>query len=188
MVEQRTGVVRTTISIPQDIKDQMDAVEEPVNWSAVATGAFEEKLGQIAAQKKEKSMEDVIQRLRASKRETETYYTSEGLKAGKEWAINDATWSNLRDIGEKFLKTSWDVWLAASKEPKNPYTVAHRLAGVMYDEEKYWELVATHQSFEEFIWEAMVGPDNKKWREDTDFLRGFVEGAIEVYKEVRDRV
>ena len=99
MVEQRTGVVRTTISIPQDIKDQMDTVKEQANWSAVATGAFEEKLGQIAAQKIEKSMEDVIQRLRASKRETETRYTNEGLKAGKEWAINDASWSSLRDVG-----------------------------------------------------------------------------------------
>ena len=78
--------------------------------------------------------------------------------------------------------------MAASKESKNPRAVAHRLAGVMYDEEKYWELVAAGQSFEEFIWEATLGPDNNKWREDTDFLRGFVEGAVEVYKEVQDRV
>ena len=188
MVEQRTGVVRTTISIPQEVKEKMDAVEDSVNWSAAATRAFEEKLGQIAAQKKEKSMEDVIQRLRASKRKFETYYTNEGLRAGKEWAINDATWSSLRDVGETFLKTSWDVWLAASKDPKNPSAVANRLACVMYNEQEYWDYHFTGQPFEEFIWEDMLGPDNNKWRQDTDFLRGFVEGAVEVYKEVQDRV
>lgn len=36
--------VRTTISIPGDLKAAMDAVEHPVNWSAIAAEAFKREI------------------------------------------------------------------------------------------------------------------------------------------------
>ena len=39
---------RTTITIPIGLKDRMNKVGEHVNWSAVATAAFEAKLASIA--------------------------------------------------------------------------------------------------------------------------------------------
>jgi hypothetical protein len=33
-------VVRTTVSVPAELKEQMDACERPINWSQVATRAF----------------------------------------------------------------------------------------------------------------------------------------------------
>jgi hypothetical protein len=43
--------VRTSISIPPALRTRMKAVEQPVNWSSVATRAFEAKLAEIEARK-----------------------------------------------------------------------------------------------------------------------------------------
>ena len=42
---------RTTISVPSELKARMDAVDESVNWSAVACQAFELKLAEITKRK-----------------------------------------------------------------------------------------------------------------------------------------
>jgi hypothetical protein len=51
---------RTTITIPQDLKERMDALEVEVNWSAVAARAFEEKLAEIGSNKERQVMSDFI--------------------------------------------------------------------------------------------------------------------------------
>jgi hypothetical protein len=38
---------RTTITVPAELKARMNAVDEKVNWSAVASQAFEQKLDEI---------------------------------------------------------------------------------------------------------------------------------------------
>src|SRR6516225_5119268 len=38
---------RTTITVPPDLKARMEAVEESVNWSAIACQAFEQRLAEI---------------------------------------------------------------------------------------------------------------------------------------------
>ena len=58
---------RQTVSIPIVLKQRMDKVAEPVNWSAEAGRAFEAKLAEISSRKEKQNMADVIQRLRASK-------------------------------------------------------------------------------------------------------------------------
>lgn len=47
------GSVRTTISIPADLRRRMCKVKEDVNWSALACVAFEAKLLEIANQEAE---------------------------------------------------------------------------------------------------------------------------------------
>jgi hypothetical protein len=54
------GSFRTTITVPQDLKERMDAVQVDVNWSAVAARAFEEKLVEIASKKEKREMSDFI--------------------------------------------------------------------------------------------------------------------------------
>jgi post-segregation antitoxin (ccd killing protein) len=44
---------RTTISVPRDLKDRMDAVGVAVNWSAVACRAFERRVAEIEKRKAE---------------------------------------------------------------------------------------------------------------------------------------
>jgi hypothetical protein len=49
------------IWVPDDLKRRMDKVKKAgVNWSQVASRAFEVKLGEIAAQKEKKAMSDVV--------------------------------------------------------------------------------------------------------------------------------
>src|SRR5690242_4321225 len=84
------NTVRTTISVPNDLKARMDACGEPVNWSAVACRAFEEKLAEITRRRGAKSMKEVAMRLRASKRRSETEVYNEGSEAGKDWAMHRA--------------------------------------------------------------------------------------------------
>ena len=59
-----TGSHRTTISVPLELKKRMDKVKEDVNWSALACRAFEQKLAEVASKKENKTMNDVITRLR----------------------------------------------------------------------------------------------------------------------------
>jgi hypothetical protein len=67
MGKKKPGIYRTTISISADLKRRIDKAGEDVNWSAIAARAFESKLADIAAKKEKKNMDDVIQRLRASR-------------------------------------------------------------------------------------------------------------------------
>src|SRR5262249_23608495 len=80
------GVVRTTISLPPDLKSRMDAVKESVNWSGVAAAAFEAKLKELAARKEPENMEDVVKRLRAAAELEANEEYQAGFEAGQAWA------------------------------------------------------------------------------------------------------
>src|SRR3954447_17485852 len=82
--------MRTSISVPPDLKARMDAVAEPVNWSAVACRAFESELAEIVKRKGVRDMKDVIQRLRASKRQSDDGLYHRRNDAGVERAKDKA--------------------------------------------------------------------------------------------------
>src|SRR6266446_8123193 len=86
---------RTTISVPAQLKVRMEQVRESVNWSAIACQAFENKLAEIAARKENKSMNDVVERLKASLRSDQGKSFNEGYEAGTNWAENTATAAEL---------------------------------------------------------------------------------------------
>jgi hypothetical protein len=72
--------VQTSISIPSHLRSRMDAVDEQVNWSAIACQAFEQKLAEINKRKELRDISDVVIRLRASRRQFE----NEQYQAGHE--------------------------------------------------------------------------------------------------------
>src|SRR5262245_47766624 len=106
MGRQSGKTYRTTISIPLDLKARMDAAGEQVNWSAVAARAFEEKLAELASRKsaKERTMADVVQRLRASKLKGQDRRYKAGHDAGERWAKNLASAEELERLAD-FLDT-----------------------------------------------------------------------------------
>src|SRR5438105_13519710 len=109
---KKPSFVRTTISLSRDLKKRMDAVKNPPNWSAVAARAFEAELAEIAARKETKDMTDVIQRLLASKLDTENKNYKKGHIAGRRWAENTATAEQLTRL-EEFedkLGSDWYQW------------------------------------------------------------------------------
>src|SRR5262245_3383125 len=96
------GTVRTTISIPPQLKQEMEAEEEGVNWSAVATEAFRHKLLELQSSRKGATMNDVIQRLKAAAELEEDENYTAGKRAGEAWAKEEARPSQLRRMQVKY--------------------------------------------------------------------------------------
>lgn len=171
-------MARTTISVPDDLKERMEAVEEPVNWSEVAQRAFEVKLGQVAEQRKEKAMDDVVQRLKASLIEEEDEMKKAGQKAGREWVKHTASAKELER-----LMQHWEQFREYVYDGDSEF-VANQIASVALgvpDSER-----CSRQQIGEF-WEA-VGLRGDPSLGDSDFLYSFVDGALDVWGQVADKL
>ena len=100
---QNANVVRMNISVPRDLKARMDAATAyllpgSVNWSAVASAAFEAKLLELASKKEVRGVKDVIARLRAADELDRNEDYRAGRAAGERWAEQKATAQQLRSL------------------------------------------------------------------------------------------
>jgi hypothetical protein len=159
----------------------MDAVDEPVNWSAVACEAFESKLAEIIKRKGVKNMKEVIQRLRASKREADNVQYKEGHEAGRDWAANQAEAEELQRLARFEEKCSGNWEEIESAEQSNAYAlmevVAFAIGGPDHDGDR---------AFAKDFWESADIDDDAS--RDFAFVRGFVDGAVALWEEVRDQL
>jgi hypothetical protein len=184
MGRQSGNSYRTTISIPLDLKRRMDEVEG-VNWSAVATRAFEEKLAEIATKKERKSMTDVVQRLRASKVRAQGKVYQEGYTAGRRWASEIAAAAELERMAEKRDElykagpNEWDRWF---KSDAPGYDLLQAIA-----EKRIKDNAGPFMQHYELFWGQIIGIDDRT-RGLPDYVRGFAEGALEVWDAVRDEL
>jgi hypothetical protein len=167
MAKKVSGYTRMNISLPEDVKQRMDRTKDDVNWSALAVQAFESKLAEIAAKKVKKNMDDVIQRLRASKAQSESECFQQGYEAGQSWAKDDAEAIELQRLDK-----SWDQGYLAY----NAYSVAEAVQPTPRDE-------APSLSF----WEEALG-DFAHEANDDDFVRGFVRGALDLWAEIKAKL
>jgi hypothetical protein len=162
---------RVNISVPDDLKKRMDKMDktEDVNWSQVATAAFEAKLAEIASRKAERNMDDIVQRLRASKKASMP--KDEAFELGQEWAKHRAEWSQLEKLAStldstefeaKFQDKEWGyaVYFLITLDPGLRGSGFLRMA-------------------EEIFGKDQVSPE---------FTRSFWSGAVAVYNEVKDQV
>ncbi len=170
---------RTTITIPPDLKARMEAVEEPVNWSAIACRAFEQKLAEIIRRKGPKDMAEVIDRLRASRRRHESEQLALGNARGQSWARDQA------EVGELILlerlrdecgRRDWDGLFMSGEG--DAYGSSEHFVFAIWPERDGDRGAATE------FWE-MLGIEHHP---QDDFVRGFAEGALEVWDEVKDRL
>lgn len=53
--QKPSSTPRMTISVPGNLRERMQAVTEDVNWSAIASRAFEAAIAQIEARKQVKA-------------------------------------------------------------------------------------------------------------------------------------
>jgi hypothetical protein len=157
---KKTPYFRTTISVPRHLKRRMDAVTESVNWSALACRAFEDKLAEIATNKEEKTMIAIIQRLRASN--PDVFY-QQGQDEGRRWASEQAKCDDLlrleRFHDRKRASGEWETYF-------------DRPDGLLYRKE---------------FWRSIVGKDAFSDHHHAWF-RGFAEGALALWLEVKDRL
>lgn len=175
------GTTRTTISVPSDLKKRMDKVKEPVNWSAVACLAFESKLGEIAARKEKKAMEDVIQRLRASKQKSDSELHIRGREAGIDWAKNNASFSELSKLHDYSEHMELYELAHDYQQAFSPYEYVYFLI----HPEDHGDRAACND-----FWERTVGEGEgvKVNLIEPEFLLGFCCGALEVFQEVQEKL
>jgi hypothetical protein len=158
---------RVTVSVPDDLRRRMLKVKEDVNWSQVASEAFERKLGELANAKKEKGMDDVIARLRAADIEDASESQKLGREAGIHWAKTEARPAELRRLDK-----SEDPLYGASDDEYG-VAVAYVIFGSGLDDGDARE------------WASEFGEDTLC---DSDFWGAFVKGALEVWREVKAKV
>jgi hypothetical protein len=176
-----TKSARTTISVPRHLKEQMEAVAEPVNWSALACRAFEAKLAEIAAKKERKGMDDIVTRLRASKRRVEDEHYQQGDAAGREWVKDLAEADELMCLERWKAAFGWEWDRFFTDDFSNAYSEAEQVAFAVWPEHD-----GDRRMADEF-WEQVLGDDISATHHP-QFVKGFVEGALALWDEVKDQL
>jgi len=176
-----SNTVRTTISVPTDVKEQMDKVEG-VNWSAVATRAFEAKLLEVQSEMNVKTTEEAIARLKAADEAEKNEMHQQGKKAGRRWAMQESTPKQLRKLADYEFhspdENDWSDVVASWANQHNDGVAAGMCALLHPSMEKRLEVLV--------FWENLLGDSDLI--EDQDFALGFIEGAIEFWRMVESRV
>ena len=92
------NVVPMTLSVPKEVKTKMDAVKVSVNWSAIATAAFETKILELMSKREVKSMTDLVSRLKAAEELEANEDYQDGHPVWREMGSGKATPRQLRRL------------------------------------------------------------------------------------------
>ena len=146
------------IYLSDELKARMEASGERTNWSEVARAAFSYRVA-ANEQRKEPSMDKVVERLRASKAQRLEELNVEAEEAGREWARDKAEHHDLAALAaiDQQVDITVDVVYATLDPEKN----------------------MNAREFMEYL-------DLSKVRESEleDYIGPFVDGAVEVFHEV----
>ena len=164
-----------------EMKARMDKASEHANWSAIAQRAFDRELNHLEAVKEIKSMTDVIERLQASKEHAAANSEDDGRHVGQNWAKRRAEYDGLKRVAglntDDFYENILDDpdWMCRK-------IVATAIAG---GEDEANEVLRDE---DEMALMFALDPDELNVTLTREFLVGFVEGATEVWEEVKDQL
>ncbi len=161
---------RMTISLPDELKARMDAVQVPVNWSGVAARSFEGQLEQLSEVQRSGSLADVVERLRASRRahaqarprEHDPDPYGEGLAAGMTWARATAECPELARLEAACGEADVEDWGTCPGLAE-----AAQAALTAGPPEEFW---------------ALHGPGPEP---TPRFVQGFADGALAIFQQVK---
>lgn len=187
MTDEPSRYVRTTITIPQDLKRRM--LRAPtVNWSAVACQAFESKLSELTKPEGERAMsdlppmDDAIERLRRLKNLPEATENprdfESGFQSGRRWAMAVATPQELGRL-ETFCNQNRRL-LDVHEGKALMRRVALAVTGADGPERKG----SVHPK--EF-WPVKVGLSERP-DDCLSFATGFCEGSMVFWKEAKEKI
>ncbi|HJQ79381.1 MAG TPA: hypothetical protein VJ828_05470 [Lacipirellulaceae bacterium] len=170
--KKRRGFVRTTISLPAELRRRMKACGDEVNWSAVAARAFAAEVARIKTQKDDVRIEDVVARLRGTQGRSRSELFHQGRLQGEKWATRQATaaqlhrlWAARRDANRQ-TGTNAENWLSAVDNKRPPVDVVMQLVG-------------QPKAFNPACGEMM---------KSSEFVHGFAAGAIHIWKQVAKKL
>jgi hypothetical protein len=172
--KKRRGFVRTTISLPADLRRHMKSCGEEVNWSAVAARAFAVEVARINTQKDDVRLEDVVARLRSTQGHSRSELFHRGRLQGEKWAQRQATaaelhrlWATRRDVARK-PGTNAENWLSAVDDKRTPAEVLSKIIG--------------HDKT------PRAGSEGEKLMKSGEYVHGFAAGAIHIWKHVAKKL
>lgn len=181
MGKKQPNTICTTISVPRDLKRRMGKVKEAINWSALACQAFREKLAEIDLRKKETTiMSSVVERMRAAKRRSDSQDFQDGFDTGQDWANGQGEPAELERLESLWERLSsdqqygWEWWFSQGDSE----STFSELMDVLFP---------THQpDVEEMFGRYFdVIPEGEP---SGEYLRGFAEGALEVWVKVKSQL
>jgi hypothetical protein len=155
---------RVTVYVPDELKGRMDAAGEAVNWSAVAQTAFSEAVAVHNLRKDPANMDELVERLRASKERVTERDRATGEESGKAWATRTAEIDELERINADY---------------PNIWTLDHLCQAI--DPHEEMDQYAWTDFFEGFGFAGGVQPPD-------DWAQGFASGAVDVYRSVADKL
>jgi hypothetical protein len=168
-----------TITVPADLKARMDDAGAEINWSAVASRAFEERLTEIASSRKEKTMNEVVQRLRGSLKTEENRSFQMGRNDGRRWA---------EDLAE--VHHLWTLENLSKKLPeKKDWEDALKKHKWNFDW-LWWEFdpqFRNHPALKKFEDQFRMADDDRAINLPS-YVHGFVEGGLSLWREVKDKL
>lgn len=157
---------KVNLYVPDDLKARMDDAGDDLNWSAIAQRAIREAISTHHIPRDRSNMEHVIERLQASKERYEDRQLAAGKKAGTKWAESQAEYFELvavasfdADARDGELDRDSLQWLIDPDGETDPREWA-----------EFWE---THYG---------------RGKPSEAFIRGFIDGATEVYDAVADQL
>jgi hypothetical protein len=157
---------KVNLYVPDDLKARMDETGEAVNWSGVAQRAFREAISTHQTRKDRSDMEHVIERLRASKERYENRQLAVGKEEGTKWARTQAEYFELVAVA------SFDPDARQRELDRDTLQLLIDPDGET-DPREWME-----------FWESHYGRGEPS---DT-FIRGFIDGATEVYDAVAEQL
>jgi len=150
---------RINIYVSDAMKERMDALRDRVKWSEVAQAAFDREIS-ISTVPKDPNMDQVIERLRASKIEHEKAVAKKGRQDGREHA-------------KRWLKYA-DLQAIANLE----------LEGEHFASQVDRALGNSGTQWGDSFWndgEMNTAPSD-------DYVEAFVEGCKDIWNEIADKV
>jgi len=171
-------MARIAVYVPDDLRAEMDKVEslEP-NWSAIAQEAFRVECQRLLNRKQGASkMQATIERLRAQKTRADDEAKVEGHASGRKWAMELADYPELERLSKwrTDAEKSWSEGYDPTSEAGLLWDVTCAIFGD--DRPAEGDMLA--------FWQRATG-----YPEPSDkMVEAFVEGALEVFDEVEDKL
>lgn len=160
-------MARMSIYVSDDLKARMD--ERPnANWSGVAQDAFEIEIR--STMKGDGDMSAVVERLRASKMKKEQEQKPDWHQMGREWAMHSAEYDELQRVA---------AIDPVGLDALNDDTLFLSIAIAIHDGEHSREDVAMFA-------EELTGTTGR--HPSYDQMTWWLEGATEVWEEVKDQI
>ena len=156
-------MARVQVYVTDEMKARMDALRDRVNWSELAQAAFERGIA-AAEMPEDPNIDQVIERLRASKAASWEINLKHARERGREWARKRASYDKLKTVSRLRLTEQG--------------TYAHQFDRLTFEEDS--------GDMGGYFYEICL-PNNDPMPPD-DYVEAFVEGVKDVWAQVGDKI